>query len=135
MLTIDSELVRLLMRAGYLATWNGLYREAITIFDAVRAIRPQSEMPVIGGAVVAMLNGEPDLAVRTLEEIALELNPQSAMSKAHLGCALRLMGQEEEGIEILREVREQCHDPDAADMAVNILNLSAEQLKPSLQFS
>lgn len=133
MVHIDSELVRLLMRIGYTAAWNGLHREALAIFDGVGAVRPESEVPVIGAAVVAMLSGNEDVAVQTLEEGALKLNPGSAQARAHLGVALRLRGDEQEGIAMLQEVAAQITDEAAARMAANVLALSADQLKPNFQ--
>lgn len=133
MVPIDSELVRLLMRVGYAAAWNGLHKEAVTIFDGVGAVRPESEVPVIGAAVVAMLSGHDDVAVKTLEEGALALNPESAQARAHLGVALRLRGDEEDGRLILEEVAAQTMDTDAAQMAANVLSLSVDQLKPNFK--
>lgn len=133
MVHIESELVRLLMRAGYAAAWNGLHKEAVAIFDGVGAVRPESEVPVIGAAVVAMLSGHDDVAVKTLEEGALSLNPESALAHAHLGVALRLRGDEEEGLAILREAAAQTQDADAARMAANVLALTSDQLKPHLK--
>ncbi|HEY1053452.1 MAG TPA: hypothetical protein VGE39_26955 [Prosthecobacter sp.] len=128
MVHIDSELVRLLMRIGYAAAWQGLHKEAVAIFDGVGAVRPESEVPIIGAAVVAMLSGHEDVAVRTLREGALGLNPDSAQALAHLGVALRLRGDEDEGTSLLQEVASQTADPDAAAMARNVLALSTEQL-------
>ncbi len=131
MVHIDSELVRLLMRLGYAAAWNGLHKEAVAIFDGVGAVRPESEIPVIGAAVVAMLSGNYDVAVKTLRDGALDLNPDSALARAHLGVALRLLGDEDEGTALLHEVTANASDPDAAAMARNVLAMSVEQLKPN----
>ncbi len=133
MVHIDSELVRLLMRAGYAAAWNGLHKEAVAIFDGVGAVRPESEIPVIGGAVVAMLAGQYEVAVKTLRDGALDLNPESALAKAHLGVALRLLGDEDEGRALLEKVAASPADPDAAAMARNVLAMSLDQLKPNLK--
>ena len=132
MVHIDSELVRLLMRAGYAAAWNGLHQEAIAIFDGVGAVRPESELPVIGAAVVALLSGHYEVAVKTLREGALDLNPDSALARAHLGVALRLHGDEDEGRALLHDVATQTVDPDAAIMARNVLAMTPDQLKPHL---
>lgn len=132
MVPIDSELVRLLMRSGYAAAWNGLHKEALAIFEGVGAVRPESEVPVIGAAVVALLSGHSDMAVKTLREGALVLNPDSALARAHLGIALRMQGEEEEGRTLLQETAEQTADPDAAAMARNVLALTPDQLKPHL---
>lgn len=134
MVHIDSELVRLLMRTGYAAAWNGLHKEAVAIFDGVGAVRPESEIPVIGAAVVAMLTGNYEVAVKTLRDGALELNPDSALARAHLGAALRLMGDEDAGRALLQEVAASAAaDPDAAAMAANVLAMSQDQLKPNLK--
>ncbi|WP_009965810.1 tetratricopeptide repeat protein [Verrucomicrobium spinosum] len=134
MIPVDSELVRLLMRIGYLAAWNGLYKEAIAVFDGVQAVRPESEIPIIGGAVVAILSGNPEVAIKSLKEGALTLNPGSDLARAHLGCALRLQGREEEGHAILQEVASTSSQPDARAMASNLLSLSSDQLAPKRNF-
>ena len=133
MVHIDSELVRLLMRVGYTAAWNGLHKEAIAIFDGVGAVRPESEVPVIGASVVALLSGHYEVAVKTLNEGALALNPDSALARAHLGVALRMRGDEDEGCALLNEVTTQTSDPDAAAMARNVLAMTPDQLKPNLK--
>lgn len=134
MIPVDSELVRLLMRIGYLAAWNGLYKEAIAVFDGVQAVRPESEVPVIGAAVVAMLSGNPEVAIRTLQEGALTLNPGSDLARAHLGCALRLQGREDEGMAILREVAATSTQADARAMAASLSSLPTEQIAPRRNF-
>lgn len=133
MVHIDSELVRLLMRVGYTAAWNGLHKEALAIFEGVGAVRPESEIPVIGASVVALLSGNVEVAVQTLKEGALQLNPDSALAQAHLGVALRLRGDEDDGVELLQDVATQTSAPDAAAMARNLLTLSPDQLKPNLK--
>ncbi|HSJ01066.1 MAG: tetratricopeptide repeat protein [Verrucomicrobium sp.] len=128
MIPIDSELVRLLMRIGYLAAWNNLYKEATTVFDGVQAVRPESEIPIIGTAAVAILEGKLEVAVKSLEGGALKLNPGSDLARAHLGCALRLQGRESDGTTLLKEVAESTNDPNARAMAENLLTVSADQL-------
>lgn len=118
------------MRIGYAAAWQGLHKEAVAVFDGVAAVRPESEVPVIGAAVVAMLSGHEDVAIQTLRDGALELNPDSAQARAHLGVALRLHGAEDEGMTLLQEVASQTTDPDAAAMASNVLAMTPDQLKP-----
>jgi Flp pilus assembly protein TadD len=71
--------------------------------------------------------------VKTLREGALELTPDSALARAHLGVALRLRGDEDEGLALLQEVTSQTADPDAAAMARNVLAMSSDQLKPNLK--
>src|ERR1044071_123179 len=99
-----AELVRLLMRLGYWSVWHGLYAEAATLFNGARAARPQSELPVLGMAVLAMTMQRPEAAVQLLRETAVPLNPASDLVQAHIGCALRLAGHEDEGMGLLTRI-------------------------------
>ncbi|MFO1450228.1 MAG: hypothetical protein U1F61_18860 [Opitutaceae bacterium] len=127
-----AELVRLLMRTGYWSVWHGLYAEAAALFNGAKAARPESEMPVLGMAVLAMVMQQPDSAVQLLRENALSLAPKSELVRAHLGCALRLAGEESEGQDLLTRIVSEGRDPDARQMAVNLLRLSPSQLNPQL---
>jgi len=128
----SGELVRLLMRTGYWSVWHGLYAEAAALFNGAKAARPESEMPVLGMAVLAMVMQQPDSAVQLLRENALALAPRSELVQAHLGCALRLAGEESEGQDLLQRVVAGGRDEDARRMAVNLLRLSPSQLSPQL---
>ncbi|HRE08796.1 MAG TPA: hypothetical protein PKX00_24470 [Opitutaceae bacterium] len=128
----SGELVRLLMRTGYWSVWHGLYAEAAALFNGAKAARPESEVPVLGMAVLAMVMQQPDSAVQLLRENALALAPRSELVQAHLGCALRLAGEESEGQDLLQRVVASGRDEDARRMAVNLLRLSPSQLSPQL---
>jgi hypothetical protein len=127
-----AELVRLLMRIGYWSVWHGLYADAAALFNGVRAARPQSELPVLGMAVLALVLQKPESAVQLLRESAVPLNPGSELVQAHLGCALRLAGREAEGLEILVRLSAHGADADARLMAANLLGLAPDQLNPQL---
>lgn len=127
-----AELVRLLLRIGYWSVWHGLYSEAAALFSGAKAARPESEVPVLGMAVLAMVMQQPDSAVQVLREKALPLNPGSELVQAHLGCALRLAGRETEGLEILARLAGSATDPDARLMASNLVRLAPAQLSPQL---
>jgi hypothetical protein len=128
MLDIESELVRLLMRIGYQGAWNGLYKDALSVFEGVGAVRPDSEIPFIGAAAVAMLSGNYDVAVQVLNQGALARNPDSDLALAHLGCAKRMQGSDDEGKAILLDVAENSENPEARQLATNLLALSREKL-------
>jgi len=126
MLEIDSEFVRLLMRIGYQGAWNGLYKDALATFQGVGAVRPESEIPFIGAAAVALLAGNYEVAVDVLNNGALARNPDSDLALAHLGCAIRLKGSEDEGRAILLDVAENSENSDARVLATNLLALTVE---------
>lgn len=127
-----AELVRLLMRIGYWSVWHGLFAEAATLFTGARAARPQSELPVLGMAVLALAMQKPDSAVQLLREHALPLNPDSELVQAHLGCALRMAGQESEGLYLLERIAALGTDADARLMATNLLEQAVSPLNPQL---
>ena len=127
MMEIDSELVRLLMRVGYSAGWNGHFAQALTIFRGVSAVRPESEVPLIGAAVVGMLAKDYDLATKILDR-AVENHPENDLVKAHQGCLLRLKGQEEEGQAILSSIAENSEDPNAKVLATQVKDTPVEEL-------
>lgn len=124
---IDSELVRLLMRIGYAAGWNGHYPQALAIFRGVGAVRPESEVPLIGAAIVGMLAKDYDLATKALER-ARENHPKNDLVAAHLGCLLRLKGEEEEGQALLASIATDSDDPSAQAMASQVKELPVDQL-------
>jgi len=125
-----AQLVRLLMRIGYWSVWHGLYSEAATLFNGARAARPQSELPVLGMAVLAMVMQKPESAIQLLRETALPLRPESELVQAHLGCALRLAGEESEGVTLLTRLASEATDTDARLMAANLVALTPDQLRP-----
>lgn len=128
----SGETVRLLMRLGYWSVWHGLYREAATLFSGAQAARPQSEVPVLGMAVLALVLNQPRQAVDLLRGQAMTLSPNNDLVAAHLGCALRLAGEDTAGLELLQRLAAQSADPGARLMAANLVALPADKLAPQL---
>jgi len=126
MVKIDSELVRLVMRIGYAAAWNGMFDEALKIFTGVNAVRRESEVPLVGIAVVGFISGNLDLAQKALDE-ALKISPKNDLVQAHHACLLRLLGKEEEG-QALFAALENSQDPDAKSMSQKVKNIPTEEL-------
>ncbi len=122
--------VRLLMRLGYWSVWHGLHAEAAVLFSGAQAARPASEVPVLGMAVLAMVMNQPGHAVELLRQAAATV--PNELIDVHQGCALRLMGDEAAGLEILQRVATTGQAPDARQMAANLAALGAEQLHPQL---
>jgi hypothetical protein len=118
---IGTPLVRLMMEIGYLATGNGFSAEAEVIFDGVRAVRPGSEVPIIGLAVTRMNAGRPFEAVSLLEEQALRLCPGSELALGFLGLALRLAGHTGRSQSVLEGLAAKATNPCAGAMARALL--------------
>jgi len=130
MVKIDSELVRLSMRIGYAAAWKGLYADALKIFKGVGAVRPESEVPLIGAAVIGMLSGDYEMSGKALVR-ALEIHPENDLVRVHLGCLMRLRGEEDEGRKLLALISGGSNDPSAKALALHLYDLPVEQLLPS----
>lgn len=118
---IETTLIQLLMEAGYLAGGYGFFEESEKIFDGITAVRPESELPLIGMAVTKMNAGKYEEAARILWDKALKLNPESDLAKSFLGLTLKLSGLIAESQAILKEVLEANKDETAVNMARNLL--------------
>ena len=118
---IGTPLVRLMMEIGYLATGNGFSAEADLIFEGLRAVRPKSEIPIIGLAVTRMNAGRHLEAVSLLEEQALRLCPGSELAQGFLGLALRLAGHTGRSQSVLEDLAAKATNPCAGAMARALL--------------
>jgi hypothetical protein len=92
---IPSQAVKTLMEVGILATGCGLYEHARTIFEGIEAIRPASDGPPIGRALIHMSRKEHEVAIGILREV-LAKHPASLEAKMMLGLALKLAGRNAE---------------------------------------
>jgi hypothetical protein len=118
---IGTPLVRLMMEIGYLASGNGFSAEAEAIFEGLRAVRPRSEVPIIGLAVNRMNAGRPLEAVSLLQEQALRLCPGSELGLGFLGLALRLAGHTGRSQSVLKDLAAKATNPHAGAMARALL--------------
>lgn len=118
---VSTAQVRAMMEIGYLAAGNGFRAEAESIFEAIRVLRPDSEMPVIGLAVVKIAGGQPLEAATLLEDQALKQHPDSALARSFLGLALKLAGHGGRSRAVLEEVAAAGGESEAVVMARSLL--------------
>lgn len=119
---MDTETVKVLMEAGYVAAGTGRFKEAWTIFAGVLAARPESKFPAIGMAVTLMNAGEHEDAVKLLKENISEDNSSGCLLKSFLGLALLLAGHSAEAGNTLNDVVQGCSDEtEAFNMAKALL--------------
>jgi hypothetical protein len=121
---IDSRLVQLLTEIGLMGAGHGCIAESEAIFEALMAVRPESELPVVGAAMARLGAGQPEEAVRLLRDKALKINPASDDARSMLGLALRLAGRSAESQAVLRELAETGSDPRAVSLARSLLSAS-----------
>ena len=83
-LPVTSEEISLLLEAGFLCRYTGHFDRARTIFAGVRALRPDSDMPLVALGTVEFDQGHFPSAISEYQK-ALEVNPSSSYAYAHLG--------------------------------------------------
>ncbi len=108
------------MEVGYLATGGGMTAEAATIFGALEAVRPESELPLVGQAVTQLNAGQPQEAIALLRK-ALERNPDSEFAATFLGLSLMQAGMTSAAENILKQVEGSGRNPQAVGLAKNLL--------------
>jgi tetratricopeptide (TPR) repeat protein len=80
----SSEELALLMEAGFVYRYCRNFREARDVFEGVRALRPESEVPEIALGTVSFEAGDFEDAIRHYQR-AIKINARSAYAYAHLG--------------------------------------------------
>jgi len=118
---VRTEVVQLLMEAGFLAVGKGMFPQATAIFAGVAAVRPESELPIVGQAIAQMNSGRADDAIQTLKNKALVLNPDSQIARSFLGLALKIGGFQAESRALLSEVVKNNSAPEAVALAQDLL--------------
>lgn len=122
-LNVPSELVKILMDIGYVATGRGFQSQAADIFSGVIAARPNSELPLIGLAVSKINFGNFLEASKILSERALIINPNSGLAKCFLSMAIRALGGKSEADELLNEVvQSEASDECSKKLATDLIN-------------
>lgn len=119
---VPSELLQLLMQLGYVACGQGHPKSAATIFEGVAAVRPNTELPLIGLAVALLNQGKLKASCDLLIHCAGRMNPDNQLVKAIAGMIFRITGAQKESDIILDEVIESNSDPEAVALAKELKN-------------
>jgi Flp pilus assembly protein TadD len=83
-LQVSPDEVGLLMEVGFICRYTRRFAEAREVFGGVRALRPQSEIPMVALGTVAFDQGQFEAAIVDYQK-AIQINPQSSYAYAHLG--------------------------------------------------
>jgi Flp pilus assembly protein TadD len=102
---VPSQAIRTLMEIGVAAAGTGLYRQAMAIFEGIEAMRPDSEGPAIGAALIQLNLNQHEEAIKALREGALAKNPASLEARMLLGVAFKLAGRGSECDNVIKELR------------------------------
>jgi predicted Zn-dependent protease len=100
---LSSELSKALAEVGFRAMATSHRAKSQLIFTTLRQLLPESECPVLGLALVALGDGDPQTAV-TLLEGALAKTPDSLEMKAMLGRAFLAAGRPDQCALVLEKL-------------------------------
>ncbi|MDR2667660.1 MAG: hypothetical protein LBB38_01280 [Puniceicoccales bacterium] len=126
---VRSEWLQLLMSVGYVACGQGRPSQSAIIFDGIAAVRPDSELPLIGLAMAQINLGKIALAGDTLLKRAAKLNPGSQLVRAFAAMALRMAGIVEESDRLIDAVIADGTDHCATELARNLKNEDFKYLR------
>lgn len=132
--------VQLMMEIGFLAVGSNRFGDAERIFTGIQSVRPDSELPLIGRAVVRMAAEKIDDAIQLLQ-MAVQKNEDSFLAMSFLGTALQMANYNSAATDVLQQVIDadhkqrqkagEHHSSDrsyqaAVDLAQSLLCLSSE---------
>ena len=120
-MTVDDEMIDLLVELGLMASGYRLTGEANAIAAALQRERPASTRPYLIRAMSQLNSGNAAGAVQELHEQALNVDAQDVMVKAFLALALHVEGRSTERDRIATEVLEQGGDEAAVALAQSLL--------------
>lgn len=121
-MTVDDEMVDLLVELGLIASGYRMSAEATAIAAAVQAERPRSTRPHLIRAMTHLGTGNAAAAVKELHEQALAVDAEDPMVKAFLALALHVEGRGTERDRVAAEVLEQGSDKAAVALAQSVMN-------------
>jgi hypothetical protein len=114
---VPSEVLQLLMQVGYVACGHGAPSLAKVIFEGIAAVRPNSELPLIGLAFAYIHMGKLVAACDILVNQATPINPDNQIIKAVAAMIFRISGEFKASDMLLDEVIADGTDFQALELA------------------
>jgi hypothetical protein len=114
---VSSEVLQHLMQVGYMACGHGAPSLAVAIFKGIAAVRPNSELPLIGLAFACIHMGKLTAACDILVNQATPINPDNQTIKALAAMIFRMSGEFKASDTLLDEVIADGTDPRAVEFA------------------
>jgi predicted Zn-dependent protease len=118
---LQGNILRLLGEIGFTGVGVGCYAAANGIFDALAILRPQSELPWIGKALIYLSNNQLMEARKTLEREALSRQPKNALVNALLGLTLQRSEMHGAAFRLLSEVAKSGDEVPGVSLAKSLL--------------
>ena len=121
---LNRSAVTLLARLGFCGCFNGLPEQAVTIFDALSAARPDDPALTAAHALALLNAGRTERALALFEQ-ALAARPDDATTRAFYVLALKLDGRAGAAAAVLRPLNDAAMTPAAAALARQVGALGA----------
>lgn len=119
---VDKELLQTLYQIGISGIYQDCLGESETIFEGLRAVRPKSEVPLLGLALTRFAQVKVKDAIHILMDDALELNPDNYVIRAYLAMILKRTGMESQAKDLCDGIIEDNKDASAVEFAKIIMN-------------
>ncbi|MDR2030408.1 MAG: hypothetical protein LBP65_03015 [Puniceicoccales bacterium] len=118
--SLRAEWLQTLMQLGYVACGQGKPSMARKIFEGIAAVRPNSELPLIGLSMALINQGKLSDALELLVKKAMPLNPNSQIVKVMCVMIYRMTGAFAESELLIDEVVQDGTDPEATAFALQL---------------
>ncbi|WP_048439660.1 M48 family metallopeptidase [Caenimonas sp. SL110] len=103
-LPLDRDAMRLVAEIGFIGTQTGQLAASRALFESLLLLRPDSNLPFIGLAMVELAAQRPEKAVVILRDQGLKQHPDDAELMAFLGLALQTAGEVSQAQKVLAAV-------------------------------
>lgn len=132
-LPLDRDAMRLIAEIGFIGTQTGQLAAARSLFQSLLLLRPDSNLPFIGLAMVELGAQRPEEAARILREQGLKQHPGDPELMAFLGLALQTAGEVANAQKVLAAVvaREGEDSQPYVRMASKLLVLDKSSINPT----
>lgn len=131
MLDFERYNLALMVEAGFIYLGMQRFEEAKEVFEGVRVLEPNDDVPVVALGNVEFCKGNIKKAVRHYHD-ALEINENSQFAKVYLGEALFFDGKKDEAVELLNEVKKADPRGSAGGFAIALLDAIKQGFKPKV---
>jgi tetratricopeptide (TPR) repeat protein len=132
MITLDRYYVAVMVEVGFIYLGMQRFKEAKEVFEGVRTLAPEDDVPIVAMGNVEFCQGRFQKAIRHYNE-ALRVNEDSIFAKVYLGEAMFFDGKREQAIELLNEVKKNDSRGAAGGFAVALLDAIKEGFEPKMK--
>lgn len=120
-MTLNKETVQYLASTAVIAGAFGMKDRAVAISDALLAAMPDDIDAQVLAASAQLTAGRKEASIELLRDKVLQADPERTIAKALLGMAYDMTGETSSRDKLLAEVLEANDDPNAAQIAKDLM--------------